>query len=80
VVIPAWVRKQPGLRTGEQLEVEVGPAGERTVLLRAASPRDFEKLLQRGYEWIARRGIDMVEALQMARRQARLRERKKRRP
>lgn len=80
VVIPAWMRQRLRLRVGEPLRVELGPPGERAVVLRGHDRREIEPLLERGYRWLETSGIDLVEALHDARRRARLRERQGRRP
>ena len=78
VVIPARVRRALGWRPGERLSVEIGPKGERGLVLRARSSDDMEALLARGYDWLERGRRDMVEALHASRRRARARERRRR--
>lgn len=79
VVIPARMRRALGWRPGEKLSVELGPNGERAVVLRGRSSDDMEALLARGYDWLERsRHHDMVEALHASRRRARARERRRR--
>ena len=80
VVIPAAVRNALGLAAGEVLTVELGPPGERSLVLRGATMADIDARLERGYSWLEQGGDDPVEALHEARRQARRRERARRRP
>ena len=80
VVIPAAVREALGLAAGEVLSVEMGPPGERVVVLRGATMTEIDKQLERGYEWLEQTGDDPGEALHEARRQARQREHERRRP
>jgi AbrB family looped-hinge helix DNA binding protein len=80
VVIPAAVRNALGLAAGEVLTVELGPPGERSLVLRGATMADIDARLERGYAWLEQGGDDPVEALHEARRQARRRERARRRP
>lgn len=80
MVIPAVVREALGLAAGEVLSVEMGPPGERMVVLRGATMTEIDKQLERGYEWLEQTGDDPVEALHEARRQARRREHERRRP
>lgn len=78
VVIPAWARRRLGLETGEELRVDLGPPGERSLVLRAATPRDVERDLEAGYAWLERSGQDPVAALHAERKKARERERRRR--
>jgi len=78
VVIPAWVRRQLRLSSGEELRVEIAAGGERAVILRGSTLREIERRLEKGYEWIERTGTNLVEALHEARRKARLKERRRR--
>jgi AbrB family looped-hinge helix DNA binding protein len=79
VVIPAWVRDLLKLAPGETLTVDVGPEGERTIILRGSDRRHVERLLERGHEWLESAGVDPVEELHAARRDARAREADRRR-
>ncbi len=80
VVIPAWIRREFGLTTGEELQVEPGPAGERSIVLRSSGKQEIERLLEKGYRWIESTGVDLVEDLHAARRKERERNRAARRP
>ncbi len=79
VVIPARVRRALRLRPGETLSVEMGPRGERSLVLRGRSRNEIEPLLARGYAWLETSGADPVAALHKSRRTARARERQRRR-
>jgi len=74
VVIPAWVRRKLHLSPGDQLVIELGPEGERTVILRGPTQKYVESLLERGYDWLEKSGDDLVERLHEARRGERRRE------
>ena len=78
VVIPAGVRRALGWQPGERLSVEVGPAGDRALVLRRRAPDDAEPALARGYDWLERSKLDLVETLHESRRRARARERRRR--
>lgn len=78
VVIPARVRRALRWRPGEQLTVEVGPAGKRALVLRGRTSDEVEVMLSRGYEWLERSRRDLVAALHASRRSARARERRRR--
>ena len=80
VVIPAAIRRRLGLSTGEPLQVELGPAGQRVIILRSQTWNEVQERLIRGYGWFKRTGRDLVEELHEARRQARRGERDRRRP
>lgn len=77
-MIPARVRRALGWRAGETLTVEVGPAGERALMLRGRTSDEAEAMLARGYAWFERNGPDLVEALHESRRKGRARERRRR--
>ncbi len=79
VVIPASVREALGLAVGEVLTVELGPPGQRTIVLRGATMREIDERIEQGYEWLEQTGDDPLEAFHEARRQARLREKEHRR-
>jgi len=79
VVIPARVRRALGLRPGEALSVEMGPRGERSLVLRARGRTEIESLLASGYAWLETSGADPVAALYKSRRTARAHERQHRR-
>jgi AbrB family looped-hinge helix DNA binding protein len=75
VVIPAAVRRQLGLRPGEELQVEIGSEVERTIVLRARPTRqELRRLLERWHRWFEERGVDPVEELHESRRRARIQE------
>jgi AbrB family looped-hinge helix DNA binding protein len=78
IVIPAWIRRKLSLSAGDELKVEVGTAGERTIVLRGHKKSDIEELLARGYEWLERAGKNLVEELHEAREKERAREVKNR--
>jgi AbrB family looped-hinge helix DNA binding protein len=78
VVIPVRVRRALGWRPGEELTVEVGPAGARTLVLRGRNAGELEAALSRGYDWFERSRRDLVKALHESRRNARIRERRRR--
>jgi AbrB family looped-hinge helix DNA binding protein len=78
VVIPAGIRRTLGWRPGETLLVEIGPGGERALVLRGRGPEDTEAALARGYDWLESNRHDPVEALHASRRRARVRERRRR--
>ena len=78
VVIPVRVRRALGWRPGEELTVEVGPAGARTLVLRGRTAGEVETMLSRGYDWLERSKRDLVKALHQSRRNARIRERRRR--
>lgn len=80
VVIPAAIRRRLRLTAGEPLLVETGPAGERTIILRGQTGDEIRDRLTRGYAWFESTGRDLVEELHESRRQARERERDRRRP
>jgi AbrB family looped-hinge helix DNA binding protein len=80
VVIPAWVRRKLLLQPGEELTVELGPDGERTIVLRGRSAGGIEEVLEKGYRWIRQNRIDMVGSLHDSRRKARVSEQRRRRP
>jgi AbrB family looped-hinge helix DNA binding protein len=80
VVIPAAVREHLGLNTGTELTIEMGPPGERRLVLRAApSLRELERRLENGYRWLEQSGEDLVRVLHDARARARKTERTHRR-
>lgn len=79
VVIPAPVREALGFAVGEVLTVELGPPGERTIVLRGATMSDIEERIALGYGWLEQTGDDPVEAFHEARRQARRQESERRR-
>ena len=78
VVIPVRVRRALGWRPGEELTVEVGPAGARTLVPRGRTAGEVETMLSGGYDWLERSRRDLVEALHQSRRNARIRERRRR--
>jgi AbrB family looped-hinge helix DNA binding protein len=78
VVIPARVRRRLSLVPGEELRVEVGSDAERTIVLRGQTRREIDSLIEKGYAWLERNRIDMVEALHGERRKARRREQRRR--
>jgi AbrB family looped-hinge helix DNA binding protein len=80
VVIPAAIRRRLRLTTGEPLLVEIGPPGERVIILRGQSRDEIRERLTGAYSWFERTGRDLVEELHESRRQARKRERVDRRP
>lgn len=80
VVIPAAIRRRLRLTTGEPLLVEIGPPGERVIILRGQSRDEIRERLTGAYSWFERTGRDLVEELHESRRQARKRERDERRP
>jgi AbrB family looped-hinge helix DNA binding protein len=79
IVIPAWIRKKLALSPGTEFTVELqeGPGPERAIVLRYWTATAFEGRLEKGYRWLAQRGESLVEGLHEARRQARLRERRR---
>lgn len=79
VVIPARVRRQLKLETGDELAVEIGPEGD-AILLRRRRPSEMERRIEQGYRWLERSGADPVESLHASRRRARARERSSGRP
>ncbi len=80
VVIPVWARRQLGIEPGDELQVEIAARnGERTIILRATTTAEIERVLQKGYEWIEHSGENPVEALHESRRGARVQERRRRR-
>ena len=78
VVIPAWARRRLQLIPGQRFEVEVPSGRDRTLVLRAGSGDEFTKQIAVGSEWLARRGLSMVEALRKDRRVEREREARRR--
>jgi AbrB family looped-hinge helix DNA binding protein len=78
VVIPARVRQALGWRPGEKLSVEIGPAGERALVIRGQTSNEVEAALERGYDWLERNKHDLVNSLHESRRRARARERRRR--
>jgi AbrB family looped-hinge helix DNA binding protein len=80
VVIPIWARRQLGIQPGDQLQVAITARnGERTIILRATSRAEIERVLQKGYDWLEHSGENPVEALHKGRRGARVQERRRRR-
>jgi len=72
VVIPAHIRRQLGLRTGQPLAVRTG---RRSDIILGPAPeraRDVEALLRRARSWAARKR-DLVAELHERRRQERAR-------
>jgi bifunctional DNA-binding transcriptional regulator/antitoxin component of YhaV-PrlF toxin-antitoxin module len=80
VVIPAAIRRRRRLTTGEALLVEIGPPGEGVIILHGQSRDEVRDRLARACSWFERTGRDLVEELHESRRQARKRERDRRRP
>jgi AbrB family looped-hinge helix DNA binding protein len=80
VVIPAAIRRRLRLAAGEPLLVETGPPGERVIILRGQGRDEARERLAHAYSWFERTGRDLVEELHESRRQARARERVRRRP
>jgi len=78
VVIPAGIRRALGWQPGETLSVEIGPDGQRALVLRGRGTEETEAVLARGYDWLERSRHDPVDALHASRRRARLRERRRR--
>jgi len=78
VVIPARVRRALGWRPGQPLSIEMAPDGARALVLRGHGADESEAVLARGYEWLERTGVDLVDALHAARQRARARERRRR--
>jgi AbrB family looped-hinge helix DNA binding protein len=78
LVIPAHVRRALGWRPGEELTVELGPAGARALVLRGRTSGQTEAMLAKGYAWLQDKRVDLVEALHASRRSARTRERRRR--
>lgn len=78
VVIPVEVRRRLGLIPGEELRIEVGSEAERTIVLRGQTKDEVDALIEKGYAWLQKTGLDMVEALHAERRKARRRERRRR--
>jgi len=79
VVIPAWVRRRLKLSAGDELQVELGPEPDRTIILRCARTlAEVERLLAKGHGWFEETGRDLVEELHASRRRARVSERRRR--
>ena len=78
VVIPAHIRRQLGLRTGQALAVRAGRNADIILGPVAERARDVEALLRRARSWGAARNRDLVSELHERRRRerARLRERR----
>jgi AbrB family looped-hinge helix DNA binding protein len=79
IVIPAWVRRALNFQPGDELTVEIGPTGDRTIVLRGHTTDEVERTLTRGYQWLEASGADPVGAFHEARRRARAHERRRRR-
>ena len=50
VVIPAEVRRQLQISTGDEMTVEVGPPPERAIVLRLRSGADVDRLLEKPFQ------------------------------
>ena len=78
LVIPARLRRALGLRSGEELTVEIGSPGERALIVRRRGLAEGEQLVARGYDWLEKKGTNLVEALHESRRRSRAREYRRR--
>jgi AbrB family looped-hinge helix DNA binding protein len=78
VVIPAEVRRQLQISTGDELTVEVGEPPDRAIVLRVRSAAEVDRLLEKGWAWLRTQGYDPVKALHAARARERSRERRRR--
>jgi bifunctional DNA-binding transcriptional regulator/antitoxin component of YhaV-PrlF toxin-antitoxin module len=77
-VIPAEVRRQLQISTGDEMTVEVGPPPERAIVLRLRSEADVDRLLEKGWDWLRAKGYDPVKALHRSRLRERSHERRRR--
>jgi len=78
VVIPAEVRRQLHISTGDELTVEVGPPPGRAIVLRLRSAADVDRLLEKGWDWLRAKGYDPGKALHRSRLREASRERRRR--
>jgi len=78
VVIPAEIRRRLGMSAGDRLTIEV-QNGSGAVTLRPLAAHDLQDSIRKAEAWFASEAVDPVEQLHAMRREARTRERARRR-
>jgi AbrB family looped-hinge helix DNA binding protein len=74
LVIPAALRRQLGLKTGQVLAMRRGTDREIVITPAETSPRTVETALRRARSWAAAKRRDLVEELHQRRRRERERQ------